>query len=547
MRLRSVPCLLLAGCVGAAFGQEGVFITPQGSFPFNAPNGAAQQQPTSAARHTVAGTVVNSVTGEPIRRALVRLNGLESHSAFTGQDGRFEIPNVPEGNVFFTTQKPGYFDAGASPGPQNGFRNPNVMLGPSTGDIVLKLMPEAKIHGRVLDKRGEPIESVSVQLLAQVIMEGLKQWQIRGQATTDDAGAYTLDNLVSGVYAIHTLALAANGAADMPSNGESFSEVFPPTYYPDAPDRSSVQPLEVKPGQELAIDLTLSPVSGFRVSGVVAGGQPGSQLICEDADGQPVSYGMGVNPHSGKFTLTGIPPGAWTLHAFTQPGQEGAAEAEQDIEVSSSDIKGLVLQLQPLPSIAVHVRSQSEAQGPGVMVNLTRVNGNQMRNYVASQEAGGAPGSLFLNGIPPGTYRVSARAFNNECVASVMSGSSDLTREQLTVSAGSQPAPIEVTLRNDCATISGMVHSSGERPGMSSVILLSDSPLKPPDIFSAGSDGKFSIPSLTPGEYRVFAFSDISDLEYGNPEALRDFPGQDITVGANEKANVQLDLITRGK
>jgi hypothetical protein len=77
-------------------------------------------------------------------------------------------------------------------------------------------------------------------------------------------------------------------------------------------------------------------------------------------------------------------------------------------------------------------------------------------------------------------------------------------------------------------------------------VLLSNSPLKPPGTFLTGSDGKFYISNLTPGEYRLFAFTNISHLEYANPEALRDFTGQDITVGPNEKANVQLDLITRG-
>ncbi len=536
MGLRYLVIALFASCLELAFGQDVVFTTP---------NAAPQQQSASAARRTLTGTVVNSVTGEPIRRALVRLNGPESRSAFTGADGRFEMPNVPEGNVFLTAQKPGYFDVGTSPGLQMGFRSPNVMLGPATGEIVLKLAPEAKIRGHVVDKAGEPIESLSIQLLARVIVQGRKQWQIQGQATTDDAGTFALDNLQPGAYAIHTLSLAANGTSDMPGNGTSSSEVFPPTYYPDAPDRSSVQPFELKAGQELAVDLSLSPVTGFRVSGVLAGGQGPRGVMCEDADGQPVSYSMGVDSRTGKFTLTGIPPGAWTLHAFTQPGQEGAAEADQPIDVSSSDINGVVLQLQPLPSIAVHVRADSQTQGPSVIVNLTAVNGDQMRSYGASQQAGGAPGSLFLNGIPPGTYRVSARAFNNACIASVMSGSGDLTREELTVSPGSQPAPIEVTVRNDCATISGTVHSSGEQPGMSSIILLSDSPLKAPDLFSAASDGKFSIPGLTPGEYRLLAFSDISDLEYGNPDALRDFTSQDITVGPNEKATVQLDLITR--
>ncbi len=76
---------------------------------------------------------------------------------------------------------------------------------------------------------------------------------------------------------------------------------------------------------------------------------------------------------------------------------------------------------------------------------------------------------------------------------------------------------------------------------------MSDSSVTSQQPVQAGADGKFSLTNLTPGAYRLFAFNDISDLEYANPEALRDFTGQQVTLGPNEKTNVQLDLVTRAK
>ena len=53
-----------------------------------------------AKRYPISGTVVNSVTSEPVRRALVRVNsGQEQLVAFTGGDGSFQLASVPEGPV----------------------------------------------------------------------------------------------------------------------------------------------------------------------------------------------------------------------------------------------------------------------------------------------------------------------------------------------------------------------------------------------------------------------------------------------------------------
>ena len=58
---------------------------------------------------TLNGAVLNSVTGEPISRALVRISGLVQRTAFTDAEGRFEIDGLPAGPVDVELQKPGYY------------------------------------------------------------------------------------------------------------------------------------------------------------------------------------------------------------------------------------------------------------------------------------------------------------------------------------------------------------------------------------------------------------------------------------------------------
>lgn len=503
---------------------------------FTACLGTALAQAPSQQRRTLTGTVVDSVTGEPIRRALVHVNGIGSFSAFTGLDGRFEIPSVPEGQLFLDAQKPGFFGSTHAP--------VAFTLGPSTGDVVVKLLPEAKIRGHVVDRTGEPIEFLNIQLLAYVIVNGRREWQGRRTVTTDDDGSYLMENLEPGKYALHTQSLVSGPAESTSGKSNNRLEVFPPTYYPDASDRSSLQAVDVNAGQDLTIDLTLASVPGYRVSGTAIGGP--ARVICEDVDGQPLTYAIRFDARTGEFVLDGIPPGSWMLRAVAQNPEQNS-EAEQPIEVTSSDLAGVVLQLQPLVSIPVHLLNLPSAGAPGVLVHLTRIKANPMREYASSQRPGDPPDSLTIRDVPSGSYRVLAQVFNAGCVASVTSGTSDLTSQELNISPGSQPAPIDVTLRSDCGSISATLPYNADHPTISSVILVSDSSLRDPLVYRAGGGNTARFQNLTPGTYRLYAFDDLSDLEYANPEALRGFSAQAVTVGPNEKSNVQLDLIMRAK
>ena len=113
-------------------------------------------QPTTGERKTysIAGTVTNGTTGEPIRRALVQVNGpmeASSFTGFTGPDGRFQIGGVPQGQAYVTAEKPGFFDERTLSQGQYAGLDALVNVGATTGDLHIHLVPEAGIAGRVVD------------------------------------------------------------------------------------------------------------------------------------------------------------------------------------------------------------------------------------------------------------------------------------------------------------------------------------------------------------------------------------------------------------
>src|ERR1700761_9342604 len=103
---------------------------------------------------TISGSVINSVTGEAIPHALVRTNGYMQRSVFSDSEGRFQMDGVPAGRVNLTAQKPGYVNQ-----QDTSVYSPEwVNVGPNTGSVSVKLLPQSAIFGRVTDSTGQPLE-----------------------------------------------------------------------------------------------------------------------------------------------------------------------------------------------------------------------------------------------------------------------------------------------------------------------------------------------------------------------------------------------------
>jgi hypothetical protein len=494
---------------------------------------------------TVSGTVVNSVTGEPISHALVQVFGSQNAVAFTGADGHFEIPNIPKQPINARAQKPGY-TAGRH----------MIPYGPNENNITLKLTPDAGIHGRVTSDQGEPVEGIPVQTFSEQVVGGRKRENMAGNAATDENGEYDLDSLAPGNYFLRTqqrplyrmsVALPAAQLA------------YPAEFYPDAPDRASAQAVKILPGQTTEADFTLKLIPTFRVSGALSGaGNGGIFVSVSGSDGEETSTPVQFNPRTGRFTLTAVPAGSWTFTFRARGGNNPAnfAYAETQLEVKSN-LSNVVVALQPvfpIPVNIVHAADSVKGGQPSIQLIPRGGAGLFFRGiYMATppqaqlQQQSAAPDTLEIRDIPPGRYQVAVRTFgSNECLDTITSGSTDLMHTDLTVTEGAPPQAITVSLRNDCATVSGTVRAEGVT-GTVYVLLIPDSRIGDPIVRPAQPNGTFTFFGIRPDTYHVYAVAEIENLEYTNPEALRGLSGQEITVAANQKAAVTLDLAATGE
>ena len=508
----------------------------------------SQAQTQSSARYTLGGSVVNSVTGEPVRKAMVELNGSQTRRAFTEPDGSFQFEGVQGGTFVLTARRPGFMDiadpsmgrvqsrSGATTFTAAG----SVTVGPDMGSITLKLVPLARISGRVLDTEGEPVSNVTVRCLQQSIVSGHRVWQPAQSTGTDDGGNFLIDNLPPGRVLLETLSQQVYPG--LIADDDASRLIYRSQYYPNATDMGAAQPIDLTAGQDARIEFTVSVVRGTRVFFSVAPPMGWVSATLIDASGDEVEAMVRRNIRTGGWILPSIPPGTWRLSVTSN----GGARGEANIDVGSADVRNVVVPLSEPVQVPIMITGGTSGQSgtPPVTVQLISSGPGRLSQvnpvFVSSRDRNAPLGA----GAPPGPYHVTVNVPGSDCVESITSGSTDLSSSDYVVPAGSSPAPINVELRSDCSSIE--VSATNQQQTTAVVVAGGVHKLEPLVSVVGSSDTPAEV-RLTPGEYDVFAFSDLTELEYGNPEVLKNYKSQHVSLSPNQKAAINVDVNVPGE
>ena len=521
---------------------------------------AAQMSPSRSAKSdanfTLSGSVVNSVTGESVGRALVRIAGSSQRTVFSDGEGHFQFEGLPAGRVTVSAQKPGYFS-------QQEFRgsaNRLVNVGPTTDSVVVKLTPQSAISGRVTDVTGQPLEHVPVHLMATAVRDGRKHWEARGQQQTDEDGRYRFANLMPGTYY-----LAAGPGRDetrILPGAERPKTGYPSIYYPGVPDLASAAPIQLAAGQHAEADFSATAGPVYQVSGSVTGYAPqqgvGFQFLSPSGD--DLSLPTKFNMETGRFDVDSVPPGSYVVKAFSQAGPDQPLRGEAHLNVAAANVENLHIILGPAMSIPVVVRMESRAssnQGSAaegmqaVPIAVRLISSDQTTPESYSTAVRGSPGanSVVLQNVEPGKYSVDLIPHGAWYVQSAQYGQTNLLHDDLVVASAGQSYPMEIVLRDDGATLTGTVKTSEGPYAEATVVVVPEpaSKVAAKVAYSFAQNG-FTFNGLAPGEYLVYAFDYAEGIEYSNPDALQAYASQaaHVTLSPNQKTQVALDLIRTG-
>jgi hypothetical protein len=504
--------------------------------------------------YVVEGTVMNSVTGEPIRAALVQIQVGQQISLLTGPDGQFHFDRVPASQLTIMVRKPGFFsEQEISQGP---IANQLMQVGPGMKPVILKLTPEGAIYGRITDSDGDPIQNLQIELVQAAVVNGQKSWQQMGSEQTKDDGEFRFFGLRPGAYYLKT-GSTPFGKLKPGANSERARRGYPSNYYPGKADLDSATAITVEPGKEIRADFSVKGEVFYRVSGSVIGAPKQMPLNLQilGSDGEQLYDGAQMDPRAGTFTVF-APKGSYVIKAYAQGNNGPQGAATQFVNVNG-EVAGLSLAIVPLATIPVDIRFEitqstnsrfykNDTQPVQVtLVSKSTVFPNQI--YGASMEGQPEARTFAVRNVESGRYAVQLMPNGHWYIESARCGQTNLFTEDLSVRTGGPGQPIEIVLRDDFATVSGAVSLDGQ-PAQGTVLLIPEANPRSAVPFPTNQDGRFQREDLPPGDYKAIAFDRVDGLEYANTEAMRAYSAweQPLHISPNGQATVQLELQKRG-
>lgn len=543
--------------------------------------------------YTLSGTVVNSVTGEPVNRALVQISTFQvpvyhrqgegesnvlqpsyrQRTMLTDREGRFKFEGLAQMRTTLIARKPGFFSRQElSEGSSHDSR---VDVGPNTPDVVVRLIPEAVITGHVVDANGEPLEGVLLRINSLMRANGRRQLQTLQQdqevpqiLATNEDGEFRIASLAPGTYYVAAVPYPIH---DQPQFSSNPNIAYPITYYPAAAEFSEAEPIQLSAGQRVEADFTLRQVPVATLAGVITGYGRGEEADLQflNQSGDDIALDKQFDAATGKFTARIVTAGQCTIKVDAKDNFDRLLHAQATLSAGAS-AKTLRLALVPAPSIPISVRIETTKLQPEPQPEGIRNVANRFEKVVsvpatvnlhpldigrpdlaASVEGGPSHPALVLHNVEAGKYKVEVIPNNTEdtslYVKSIQYAGTDLLQQELTVAPG-QSSTIEIVLRDDSASLSGTVQSQ-ENEGQASVLIVPDYAPLDPKMTVADDHGDFQIEGLAPGDYKVFAFDRLDGLEYSNPDVLGEYASKaaQVSLQPNEKTSVRVGLIPRGE
>jgi hypothetical protein len=212
------------------------------------PAASAQESAALAGTGVIKGRVVRSDTGQPLRRAQVRLFASESRAVFTDDKGRYEISQLPAGRHSLAASKGGFVQMAYGQRRPHGAGRPlTLAAGQVLERIDFALPPGGVLTGRIVDEAGEAIVGASVSIIRLAFANGRRRPAGVGAAQTDDRGEFRVFGLPRGDYFVQA---SLGTASDV--SGERLG--YAPTFYPGTPVRGEAQRVSVKAGEEVVRD-----------------------------------------------------------------------------------------------------------------------------------------------------------------------------------------------------------------------------------------------------------------------------------------------------
>ena len=542
----------------------------------------------------------------------------------TDAQGQFSFAKLPAGQYSINVSRDQYLQTSYGQKKPN---RPGTMIGLGDGQQLTVRVPMLRggvITGVVIGQDGEPLMNAQVRAMRYTMVSGFKRLEANGYANTDDRGVYRMFGLQPGDYLVaatqspselsmdrsladaaaveSAIAAALVQAASsgqpptisvpvtVPTPGDAGPAGYAPTYYPSASTAIAASAVTVNAGEERGgVDIPVLYNRSGNIQGTVLSSAPlGAVMISLTAADPTVLAGQGLptsrTNNDGKFTLRNVPPGQYTLNAYTVPAPpqpvmiNGTMQMPPMPAPKPDDVPRLWGRVQVTvdggqSTQDVSVAMQAGKSITGRLMFETQVQMDLARTrYVITLQNAPSPqpiqmgqmpqaqvqpdGRFSLEGVPPGRYILRASGGGGATPGSLpivqksaIVGADDTMDVPLEFAGDQDLSGVVITMTDRLTELDGTLTESTGKPGNDYTIIVAsaDTRFWTPGsrrilTTRPGADGKYSFRNIPPGEYTIAAVTDLEPGGQYDPEFLKALSGASIRVTLSEGTKKTQDL-----
>jgi Carboxypeptidase regulatory-like domain len=493
----------------------------------------------------IAGVVVSQTTGTPLARTRVSIidarNPRDARWMVTTEDGHFAFERLSPGKYSLQGARRGFIPTTYE---QHGQFSTAIVTGAGvdTENLTLRLVPSATLTGKVLDESGEPVRNANVRLFRENHSLGVSQVTSFGSASTDDQGTYEFAPVIPGIYfvsatarpwyAIHPFSSAPDGSS-IPAVDASLDVSYPSTYYSGTTEPDSATPVPIHGGDHLQIDIHLEPVASLHLFLHVPENGQGvrwpvfQKRVFDTMEGSGAESGQQLP--GGRFEMTGIPPGRYTVRLQGSSSEEPGQITEVNLTKDGQELDSFAGE--SLSSLKLSVKMAGEEKLPQQLAVMLR---DAHAHDAGFQQIDGNGEAHFEN-LPAGKYSV--MAFSSGLQYSVVRTSSqgiESAGNKINVTPGTALS-ISAVLLGGATRVEGFVKREGKpAPGVMVVLVPAD-PESNIEFFrrdQSDLDGSFVLPGVVPGSYTVIAIENGWTMDWSRPAVVARYAphGQKVSI-----------------
>lgn len=482
----------------------------------------------------VQGVVVEHLSGRPMARARVRLDPVQKAGVVlkpqimrTGIGGQFLFQDVPSGLYILTSVRDNYFPASYGQRRPSGMGLPFEVTKDSDFFTQLQMWRKGAITGRVLDENGIGVDGVAV-----IAYRTRLPLRAAARGVSDERGVYRIHGLEPGKYWIRSV----------PHEYDDGSGILP-TFGPESRELSQAKAHEVRLDSDTP-DADVRPEGGrlFRAGG---------SLQCKD-DGIPVLVTLSSETLTrtvesscrGGFLFEGLAPAYYEISAVKRGGIEsGFVELFMDRAPRGP----LSIMLTPPAPVEFEVRLAGTQAPSNIAVKLSghrqNLSGALPEREIETRGAMLEAGTWEITGqAGPGMYIESITGFRSGARRA-----RDFTPPSDAFSVfvdTSFPTRVRVIVSDQAGRLGGVVKGADGKTVPGAPVFLwpvaeaARRSLRGSLMILTDVDGRYQFDGLPPGDYRVAATFDWSEVEEASFEEAKA-----VTVKVDASRQVTSDLL----